>query len=188
MVWKHPRASAVLIVVLLLSFVYYANQFRSEEINTKIIERDGYHVQLVKPRESIEVFVKPEWIPWGEGERIEPRQQLLSASNTVISLDNTWNRGNDMYFSFHTEFRLPRKHGSFLYNYILQEDGSVLSDMQPDDYTLYDLHHQVIPIGQTGIGPGADFSFGIEPQYQQRLKDGFWVKYSGFTLYEYSKK
>ncbi|WP_284645519.1 hypothetical protein [Paenibacillus silviterrae] len=188
MVKRFPRVMTALIVVLLFIFVYYVNRFGSEAINQRIIKQDGYHVQSVKPRESIEVFVKPEWIPWREGERIEPRQQLLSVSNTVISMDNTWNRGNDMYFSFRTEFRLPRQHGSFLYNYILNEDGSVLSSMQPDDYTLYDLHRQVIPIGQAGIGPGADFSFGIEPQYQQRLKDGFWVKYSGFTLYEYSKK
>lgn len=43
-------------------------------------------------------------------------------------------------------------------------------------------------VGQTGTGPEASFSFGIRPEEQELISEGFYVKYDGYNLYAYSKR
>ncbi|NOU98619.1 hypothetical protein GC097_01075 [Paenibacillus sp. LMG 31457] len=74
-----------------------------------------------------------------------------------------------------------------MYNGIFNEDGT-FSTPSPGEITIYDKDRNKIPLGQHGYGPGADFSFGIQPQDQKLIQNGFYIKYTGYILYNYSKK
>lgn len=68
------------------------------------------------------------------------------------------------------------------------DDGSFIGITPWKENTaLNNKSGQKIDIGQTGDGPNSDFSFGINIENQELLHDGFYVKYSGFILYQYSK-
>ncbi|MNP65732.1 hypothetical protein D3C76_1613540 [compost metagenome] len=77
--------------------------------------------------------------------------------------------------------------GEFLYNGIFNEDGT-FSSPSHGEIILHDKDQHNIDFGQHGYGPGADFSFGIQPEDQKRIQNGFDVKYTGYILYGYSKK
>jgi hypothetical protein len=83
---------------------------------------------------------------------------------------------------------MNRKNGSFLYNGIFNNHGSFTDNMRDNDIILYTKDNERIEVGQRGIGPGSDFSFGIEPEDYEKIKNGFYVEYSGFILYEYLKE
>lgn len=134
----------------------------------------------------IEVFIDPEWIPFQEDERKELNMKLLELHDTTLYLTDVWNRGQDIYFSFHTENHMDYERGEFLYNGVFNEDGTFTSP-SVGGITLYDKENNSLAIGQTGYGPDADFSFGISIQDQELIKKGFYVKYTGYILYDYSK-
>ncbi|WP_166243054.1 hypothetical protein [Paenibacillus turpanensis] len=94
---------------------------------------------------------------------------------------------NDIYFSFHTTFRdMNYSEGTLLYNMVINDDGTFTTVGSYKDFQLTDLEGNDIRIGQIGIGPGSDFSFGIDPSEYEKIKNGFHVRYSGMFLYHYS--
>lgn len=164
---------------------YYMKHYSNDGILHNVITRSGYTLALRQEPVPVELLVKPEWIANDPDERKEPKIALLERDNTTIVLDNVWNRGSDIYFSFHTTFKMSRDNGSFLYNGLFRENGSFST--APVEVLLFDLDRNPIPVGQIGTGPGADFSFGVDPKYKERIRDGFYVSYTGFNLYNYAK-
>jgi hypothetical protein len=177
----------VLVAMVLMFYRYYSLKYTEQAILDNVTSRDGYALVNQQEQVPIEVFIKPEWIPFKPNEQKELYKKLLETHNTTILLNNVWNRGNDIYFSFHAEFNMKYKAGEFLYNGIFNEDGT-FSTPSPGEITIYDKDRNKIPLGQQGYGPGADFSFGIQPQDQKRIQNGFYIKYTGYILYNYSKK
>ena len=53
---------------------------------------------------------------------------------------------------------------------------------------LYDHNKSKIGRGQIGFGPDSDFSFGVDPDEQAKIKNGFYVRYTGMIVYEYTRK
>ncbi|WP_232101591.1 hypothetical protein [Paenibacillus sp. URB8-2] len=141
----------------------------------------GYSVRL-------DLSIKPEWIPFDTEKPQNPNIKIAESQNTNIILQQVWNKGNDIYFNFHTTFDLNYNNGKFLYNMLINDDGTYTTKGSPEDFQLTDLHGSQIQIGQTGYGPGSDFSFGIDPSEYERIRNGFNVSYSGMILYEYSRK
>ena len=78
------------------------------------------------------------------------------------------------------------KTGELLYNGFLNEDGTFTSPS--GELKLYDQNMNEFPVGQIGTGPGSSFSFGIQPEEQKLISEGFYVMYSGFNVYKYNKR
>ncbi|NHM30817.1 hypothetical protein [Neobacillus terrae] len=187
-----PKQKAAFLVILLvaaflLGYSYFKNYYSSEGILEKVIIHDGYTLHQIKKPVTVEVYIKPEWIPFKNGKEKEVNIKLKEKNNTNIFLKDVINRKNDLYFSFTTTFNMSSNKGSFLYNEIFHEDGSFTDNLSPNDYYLYNNNHQKIEVGQVGQGPDSDFFFGITPDNYNLIKEGFYVKYSGFHLYKYSK-
>ena len=179
--------SFITILIVFLLFNYYTLNFSNEGILENVINKHGYSVNIKKEQVLIEVYIKPEWITFEPDEKKNLNVKVLEINNTNITLDNVWNRGNDIYFSFHTTTNMKYSSGEFLYNVVLNEDGT-FTQPSPGKILIYDENHKNIPVGQTGYGPGGDFSFGIQPENQINIKNGFYVNYTGYILYEYIKK
>lgn len=166
---------------------YYDDNYSSEGILEKVTNRDGYTLRQQEPV-TVTLYIKPEWIPFNSDKKIEINEKLLELNGTHIILENVWNRGNDIYFSFHTTYDMNYKNGVFMYNGIFNEDGTFTTHNRLNDIVLYDESERRFDVAQTGLGPNSDFSFGIEPKNYKSIREGFSVEYNGLILYEYSKK
>jgi hypothetical protein len=178
----------VVILVIYRGYDYYNDHFVNKRIMENIMNRENYTIYKNEDAINIKLFIKPEWIPFEKGERKKLNIQLTERNNTNIILQDVWNRGNDIYFSFHTTYNLDYKKGKFLYNMIFNDDGTYTNTGSFNDYQLLDTYQNAILIGQTGSGPESDFSFGIEPNEYDKIRKGFTINYSGMILYEYSRK
>ncbi len=165
---------------------YYINHFTSTAILKNATNREGYSLDIVKEPIEIELFIKPEWIPFDSNKPKNLNKKLCEKNNTDIILTQVWNRGNDIYFSFDTSYHLNYKKGDFLYNGIFHEDGTFTSNNNSNNFLVYDLENEFIGLGQNGIGPNSAFSFGIQPKGYDKIRNGFYIKYSGMILYTYS--
>lgn len=161
------------IVVLIFAYKYYGSNYTNEGILNNVIDKDGYSLSLETEEIPLELFIKPEWIAFYQDERKELKVKLIELHNTTIWLDNVWNRGNDIYFSFTTSFNMNYKAGKFLYNGIFNTDGTFTSPS--GDVKLYDKDMNEFTVGQIGFGPEAAFSFGIQPEEQKLISEGFYV-------------
>lgn len=182
-------AALALAVAILIGYSYYNRHYTENAILDHVTRRDGYRLDTLQEQVPIEFFIKPEWIAFQPEERKNLDINLLQTHRTTILLDDVWNRGkfaNDIYFSFHAAFNLKFRSGEFLYNGVFHENGS-FSSPSPGEITIYDMNKNKISVGQHGYGPGADFSFGISLEDRKRIENGFYVKYTGYILYHYSK-
>lgn len=185
------RKTALILMVfavVVIGYQYYYSNYTDTGIFDNVIKRQGYTLKQIKKPVSVELFIKPEWIPFKSDEQKKLTIKLIEKNSTNVFVDNVLNRGNDIYFNFHTTFNMKHNNGEFLYNGVFNDDGTFTTYGSPYDFILYDKNGNKIDVGQTGDGPNADFSFGVNPENQELLRDGFYVKYSGFILYEYSKK
>jgi hypothetical protein len=76
--------------------------------------------------------------------------------------------------------------GEFLYNVIFNEDGTFTSNSNANDFLVFNTESESINKGQKGIGPSSAFSFGIQPEEYDKIRNGFYVNYTGMILYSYS--
>jgi hypothetical protein len=176
------------VVVLLLSYQYYASNYSDHGILEKVINRNGYILKQVQEPISITLFIKPEWIPFDSDSKLSLNEEVLKIHSTNIILDNVWNRGNDIYFSFRTTYDLNYREGEFVYNGNFNEDGTFTWSSKIDGTILYDKEQTRFTVGQTGSGPESDFSFGIGPENYSTIKDGFYIEYNNFIRYQYVKR
>ncbi len=188
MTFKFKIIVAILIVFTLSAsaFNYYNSHYSTKAILKNVSSSKGY--TLKSSAVDIEFFVKPEWIPFDSTKPKDINIKVCNQNETDIILTQVWNRGNDIYFSFNTRYKLNYKEGQFLYSGLFLLNDSLTSNPNSSSLSLTTLNHEVIPIGQTGFGSDSSFSFGIEPNDYSKINDGFNVKYSGMYLYNYSLK
>lgn len=160
-----------LIITLIFGYRYCTSNYTNEGIINNIIGRDGYSLSLESEQIPLEIFIKPEWIAFNQDERKELKVKVLELYNTDIWLDNVWNRGNDIYFSFTTSFNMNYKAGEFIYNGFFNTNGTFTTPS--GEVKLYDKNLNEFSVGQTGTGPGASFSFGVQPEDQKKLEKDF---------------
>jgi hypothetical protein len=175
-----------MVIIFVGIFFYYRSHYTNAAILKNSTGRKGYSLSISKEAVNIELFIKPEWIPFNSNIPKNLNVKLSETNNSNIILDQVWNRGNDIYFSFDTSYNLDYNKGEFLYNGIFNQDGTFSWNSNLDALSVYDSLNNTIKIGQTGFGPNSAFSFGIQPEQYDRIRDGFYVKYSGMTLYRYS--
>jgi hypothetical protein len=178
----------ICVLILLLGYQLYSINYSDRGILEKVTNRNGYILNQVQEPINIKLFIKPEWIPFDSERKISLNERLLKVHGTNIILDNVWNRGTDIYFSFHTTYDLNDKEGEFIYNGTFHKDGTFTWNNKIDGTIIYDKNQTRIMIGQHGSGPGSDFSFGIDPEDYSSIEDGFYVEYNDFILYQYERE
>lgn len=176
---------AIIVLVIFRGYHFYFDNYSDKGILENVTSRTGYTLNLVKESESVEFFIEPEWVPFNEDEKKELDIVLTTKNNTNIILTEVWNRGNDIYFSFDTSYNMDYNQGTFMYNGLFNEDGTFSTFGIIDAFDIHNLKNEKVEVGQTGRGPNSAFSFGINPENYELIKDGFNVDYSGFLLYEY---
>lgn len=176
----------LLIVLIGVVVYYYMNHFSSTAILKNATTRNGYSLDIREEPIEIELFVKQEWIPFDSDKPMNLNVKLCEKNNTDIILTEVWNRGNDIYFIFDTSYHLNYKNGEFLYNGFFNEDGTFTSNSNINDFSVYNLKNEPIYLGQKGFGPNSSFSFGIQSEEYDKIRNGFYIKYSGMILYSYS--
>lgn len=174
-----------LLFIAVFIAAFYLLNFPEKIIYDRIMHSKGYSLHREEEPVSVRFFIEPEWIDQNTKEFKEMNIELLNKHDTKLNLHYIMDRQIDMYFGFQPEFEWDESGGEFLYNSILHGDGSATSGMGVHDIALYDVDNNEIPIGQRGSGPESDFSFGIEPENWNSIKNGFYVEYSGFYLYKY---
>jgi hypothetical protein len=176
----------ILIISIGLGVSYYMNHFTNAAILNNITHNKGYSLNINKETIEVKLYIKPEWIPFDSDEPKDLNVKLCMKNNTDIILTKVWNRGNDIYFSFDTSYHLNYTKGEFLYNGYFYEDGTFSSNSGINHFLVYDSNQELIELGQEGIGPNSAFSFGINPDEYEKIRNGFHIEYSGFILYSYS--
>lgn len=177
--------SVSFILIFLFIYKYYTLNYTNEGITNKVLNQDGYALTLRTPEMPIQIFVKSEWIPFSAGEPLKRDIKVLETHSSNVILD-VQNRDDDIYFSFRTTFNMDDPSGEFIYNGLFNAGGTFT--YSPEEVRLYDKNMNQLSVGQTGIGPEASFSFGIETEEQKLISEGFYVKYDGYNVYDYSKK
>ncbi|KIL36723.1 hypothetical protein SD71_06940 [Cohnella kolymensis] len=168
-------------------FRIYDHKYSNEAILDNVVHQRGYSLVPIEKPFKFAVSLGLAWLlDEGMGERRPYNSEFMNIHNTSITLDDIYDRGNDLYFNFTAKPDMSYSKGTFLYPYQINEDGSV-SEYNFDGIKVYDRNKQPIELGQRGSGPGSSFSFGIDVSERQRLKDGFTIEFSNLILYEYSR-
>lgn len=172
--------------IYILGFLTY-NYFNTDKaIFNRVINANGYTVQHIGQSDPLEFFVKPEWISLEKDVKLNVNEKVIESHNTTIVLDEVWNRGEKISFSFHLTFEMNQNEGDFLYNYTVKK-SSIISSTSHKDIVLFDKKHKEIEKNGTSKGPETSFSFNINKENLDFIRDGFYVVYHGLQLHEYSK-
>ncbi|QCT01794.1 hypothetical protein E6C60_1076 [Paenibacillus algicola] len=166
-------------VLLVYTFV----KTGTDNVNLDSISSNkNYNITQVKDHNPITFSLKPEWI----FKQIKDKHKVFEINQHQIFLVSVKNRENDIYFSFHTKLKLPKKKGSFIYPGTIQ--GSGVFSTPREEIRVLTLDNKIIQTTQIGIGPSSDFSFGINKTDQDKIIDGFKVEFKGMKLYNYFLK
>ncbi len=185
---KNQRTLIVLIVIAILfsGFLYFRDNFSKAGILRKAVNRIGYNVLEIKKPVYFTGDIKPEWIPVKDNQEIKLNEEIGKIDQVSIILESVIHRGNDIYFNFDAIPYIKYNQGEFLYHYIINEDGTFTS-YSSSIFKIY-KGNQNIDVGQTGTGPDSKFSFGINIDYFEQIKNGFTFDYTGGILYAYEKQ
>ena len=177
---------------ILLGIVVYLflnnNPFSNDEIEQHVLSQQEYKLELLDQIVAMEIFVKPEWIPQKPNEELSIQEVVATIEGNDILLEHVIYRENDIYFSFTTKNKLHRNGGVLIANQMIESDGRMTAGKFMSELKLYTTMGKEITIGQMGIGPKFDFSFGIDLTDASNIKQGFYVKNTSIMLYSYKKK
>jgi beta-lactamase regulating signal transducer with metallopeptidase domain len=185
--YKKPRFWIVVISIIVVTVVgigLMANPLSKEGIFNNVLNQDGYTTFEIQKPVSFTAYIESTWIPKKENEVIELNKEIGKVGKVGILLESVMHRGNDIYFNFDAKQFINNDSGEFLYNDILNEDGTATSYNLWDAFNIYN-NNTKIDVGQTGYGPGSKFSFGINIENYDVIKDGFTLEYKGSILYGY---
>ncbi|MCB8817072.1 hypothetical protein [Desulfosporosinus shakirovi] len=148
-------------VIILISTLFYKNNLSKEGIYNNVLNYDGYKIYEVQKPVNFTASIEPTWIPKNKNEVIELNKEIAKVGNVEILLENIMHRGNDIYFNFDANQFINYDSGEFLYNYILNEDGTATSYNLSNSFNIYDNNKTLIDVGQRGLGPNSKIYFGI---------------------------
>ncbi len=176
--------SSILIIglVSMIGLKYYQLNYADRGIYKKVTERNGYTL-IKKDPVDIEFYIKSEWIKDKEKKEKIINKKVAVENNTIILLNKVVNRENDIYFLFNISPKMNYEKGNFIANVTFNEDGSITT--VSNQIELYNDEQQGINIVQSGNGAKSNFGFAISNEDYDKIKDGFFVKNSNFSLYQY---
>jgi hypothetical protein len=175
----------IALIILLLLAAVYKNNFTKSAIYNKVVNQEGYHLSEIQKQIKFTADIKSDWIPTTEGENFFLNKKIGRIDHVDIILKSVWNRGNDFYFTFDEVPDIKYKEGEIVGNFSIDENGSIM--VKDYTYRLYNKDKINIEIGQRGFGPNSIFSFGIDTDDHDLIKDGFTLVCNGMNLYHYTK-
>ncbi|MBO2945261.1 hypothetical protein JJQ72_14880 [Paenibacillus sp. F411] len=168
-------------ITVFLVYIYVKTSTDNVTLDSIVSNKD-YNITQVKDHSPISFSLEPEWI----SKHTNDKHKVFEINQHQIFLVSVKYRENDIYFSFHTKLKLPKKKGSFIYPGTIQDSG-VFSTPR-EELRVLTLDNKIIQTTQIGIGPSSDFSFGINKTDQDKIIDGFKVEFEGIKLYNYFLK
>ena len=178
-----------LLIVVIVTYIYLNNKsVLNEAFEQEVMSQQKYKLTLLDKSVRTEMYVKPEWIPQKEDEEFVIQEVVATIEGNDILLEQVLYRENDIYFSFTTKNNLHRNGGTLIANQIIEPNGGINSGNFMNELELYNTRGEAISIGQMGIGPKFDFSFGIDLIDASSIQQGFYIKNAQYMLYRYKKK
>ncbi len=106
-----------------------------------------------------------------ENEVIELNKEIGKVGKVGILLESVMHRGNDIYFNFDAKQFINNDSGEFLYNDILNEDGTATSYNLWDAFNIYN-NNTKIDVGQRGYALVQNFLLELILKIMMLLKMG----------------
>ena len=188
--YKKPRFWIVvvsIIAVIIVGIALLANPLGEEAIFNNVLNSDNYKIYEIQKPITFTAYIEPTWIPKNENEVIDLNKEIGKVGQIGILLENVTHRGNDIYFNFDAKQFINYDSGEFLYHGTFNEGGTVTSYNPSNAFNIYDnKNNKIDVVGQRGFGPVSKFSFGIDIENLDVIKDGFTLKFNGGILYGYS--
>lgn len=176
-----------IIAVIIVGIALLANPLSEEAIFNNVQNGDNYKIYEIQKPITFTVYIEPTWIPKNENQIINLNKEIGKVGQVGILLENVMHRGNDIYFNFDAKQFINYDSGEFLYHGTFNEDGTVTSYNPSNAFNIYDnKNNKIDVIGQTGFGSSSKFSFGIDIDNFDVIKDGFTLEFNGGILYGYS--
>lgn len=161
--------------------------FSDAAIEKRVVAQLDYDVQLVEEGISVNLFIRPEWIPQ-KGEERTIGDVVATLDGNDIVLGSVYYREHDIWFQFITKNQMNRNRGVMLTNHTLEPSGTLNAGQFMSDFHVKDSAGQELITGNLGVGPGFEFSFGVDLEEEARMKDGIYLTYTGYKSYTYTRK
>ena len=185
---KRIKTILKILFIIAVAFVFYRNCISEEGIFDNVLNGSSYDIHEIQKPISFTTIIEPTWVPENENEVIELNKEIGKAGRVGIILESVMHRGNDIYFNYDAKPFINYYSGEFLYHAEFNEDGTVSSYFPSNAFNIYDKNNNKIDVGQTGCGPISKFSFGIEIENYDAIKEGFTLEFNGGILYRYTHK
>ncbi|HHW00234.1 MAG TPA: hypothetical protein GXX36_11845 [Clostridiaceae bacterium] len=176
----------IILCIILMSSIFYKNYISKEGIFNNVLNKDGYKIYEIQKPATFTAFIEPTWIPKNKNEVVRLNKEIGKMGKVRVLIERVMHRGNDIYFNFDAKQFIKYDSGEFLYHYIINEDGTFTSYHPANAFNIYDNNNNIIDVGQRGYGPVSKFSFGIDIENYDVIKDGFTIEFNGGILYLYS--
>lgn len=179
--------SAIIFLLITISIIYYNINFSRSGIYKNVLNQKGYTVVELKKPVYFKSFIESSWIPKEENEIIKPNKEIAKIGNISIIIESIMRRDNDIYFNFDAIPYIKYKEGEFLYNNTINKDGTFTSYSNFTGFHIENTKNEIIDVGQRGFGPDSMFSFGINLDKYEDIKDGFTFEYNSSIIYSYTR-
>ena len=178
-----------IITVTMVSALFYINKYSKKGIYKNVLNQDGYEIYEIQKPVHFSTYIEPEWIPTlnptEDNKVIELNKEISKVGNVAIIIESIMHRGNDIYFNFDAIPYITYEEGEFLYNYTFNDDGTATTYNNYPTFIIYNNSNMQVDKGQNGFG-SSQFSFGIDIDNYDLIKDGFTLEYNSSILYGYS--
>jgi hypothetical protein len=124
-------------IILLVASIYYKNKFSKTEIYKNVLNQDGYKVFEIQKPIHFAAYIEPNWIPKKENKVIELKEVIGEVGSVKIIVESIIHRGNDIYFNFDAIPNIKYNEGAFLYNSIINKDGTATSYNLADSFNIF---------------------------------------------------
>jgi hypothetical protein len=179
------------LLILLISSQWIYSYYNDEAVLNRIVNEKGFLVSLKEERVAIEFYLDPQWIPLEINEGKYLNVVIAQLNDTKVILEKIVRRETEFYISLYAKSNINRKAGEFLYLLKINEDGTFTSSTYIDEWKIYDQGGnnllKELSFG-TGKGPDTSASIFLDNEYLDMFKEGVYINYSGFHLYEYKKE
>lgn len=165
-----------------LLYQYYSD---SDAIKTSVLAGEGYRSTIGEDYRAVKFFVKPDWYELDTKKSRKMDKVVAQVGNSKIVLKEVSLREDikDIYFTFVVENKLSRNSGYFL----TQNFRDSTSELVMPTIELLTVDDNEIPLGHFGQGPDEYFSFGINLEDIDEIKNGFSVVANIYFGVQYNK-
>lgn len=177
------------LLVVLIGVAIWAYVNRDEAVYSRIMNRQGYEVSLIKENVSTSFVLKPDWVPETIGEVNELNLVIEKKFNSAIVLESVGRRENDVYINLNAIPSAARKSGHLLSTTVFNSNGtySTAAGAPEGKWQLSNESEKTISLSQYGTGDGPDnlsYIF-IKDEDENLFDQDLNILFTGYNLYGY---